>query len=121
MNHIYEVLLGWHEAFRKYGFTSDEIYVAPPAASGDPVHCVVRVDGKEASTTIHVGDGFTEEGWAAATRKWNASELDRETIYKNWLAGTNTVALVMALMNKGFDSVTLKARPKWREAEKAKS
>lgn len=98
--------VGIHEAFRKLGFISDDIFVG---CCGSTAIVLLRTQGKEFSVTAGIYDGgqakFAEE-WtktASAIRAGEVPMADLNENYETLLNSMNSFGFLVALEAKGIN------------------
>jgi len=101
-------LLALHEAFRKMGYKSEELYVVPFHNSG-AIQFWLEHKGKRFVVDVAVGEDTQKivADWPKAANWWNSNEtsdLERASIYKNsrLLMGGGVGSLVASLTMRGF-------------------
>ena len=109
MRVLYEKQLALFEAFRRLGFTSDEIFVG--YNGGNPV---VVVRAQEKQFAVAVGDTGPQptdeqqyqEEWVDAVAAWNGgmlTEVERQRLYREHVIDAGKgMPLLEALFAKGF-------------------
>lgn len=99
-------LLGIHEALRRFGFASSEIFVANSAGDSHPA-VIVHAQGKEFTVTSgieYTGDekAFLRD-WHAAAALWNAAEPEEhEQVWSQTIPPKHAHHLYFVLLRKGF-------------------
>lgn len=108
---LIENLWAGHQALRRCGFSSDDIYVSV-GKRGEPVFTQLQIDGKEFNITCGLldfdPDSFTAL-WSEFVDKFNNRKFDDEdllhevyiTALGHWGGG---VSLLTALAKKGIDA-----------------
>lgn len=107
-----------HEAFRRLGFSSDDIYVLVGRDGIDPLHrwtlfSLLKAQKKEFCITIsyHVQkkkavESVVRKEWPPFVARINAREFDNEelhTHFHEWLGRNGgAMSFTAAVMNKGF-------------------
>lgn len=103
--------LAFFEAFRRLGFTPDEIFMGFWPTSEDATICNVYtvVQRGELKFTVNLGPAdrpakTLEAEWTAKTRWWNehASSAERSAIYGKGYPQAHGFDLIMALQRAGF-------------------
>jgi hypothetical protein len=95
----------YHEALRRAGFKSDDIFVVPDANDGE-VFVLLKAQGKEFK--MRVGPrGMPLEEFEAMWRQWctdihAVSEAELREMWETSLVRRQVVHLVVALTNHGF-------------------
>ncbi len=102
--------LAYHEAFRKLGFPSEEIYFAHTDGKdgqGIALAIVLLAQNLRFTCTIHTGLHEPlkqiQDRWSAATEAWN--KADDDDLDEIWTASEvcrNKVAFIAAMQSKGF-------------------
>ena len=110
---IYVDCWAWHEAFRKLGFSADDIYVEI-AKNGSVEDCPLFIfmslisQGRKFSAAIGPvvePESVIAQKWTALCEAFNAKQIDEgdlATAYEARMSHLH-VSIVSALMNKGFD------------------
>lgn len=104
-----------HEAFRRLGFSSDDIYVVPHKSPHfnvlmKMVSCVLKTQGKE---FVWSCGSYTEEKdqkaiiseWVEFATQLNSGKIpekDLQELWKEWPVPGSISTLIQALSQKGF-------------------
>jgi hypothetical protein len=98
--------LGIHEGLRRLGYPAGDIFVG---LNDRLVLVILKANGKDFTCEAGIMDGVTNEefasAWAAAVTTWNDGSLptgDMERIFKNSIAGSQSVTFLLALVQKGI-------------------
>jgi len=97
-----------HEAFRRLGFSADEIFVAVDVVRA---YTVLRAQGLEFVVVLgDIEDGFLD-GWSMFAECSNRNAFAEEDLQEVWEESwvkNNSVCLVTAMTDKGFSFVEQK-------------
>jgi len=94
--------LAVHEAFRRLGFTPDEIFIRPAPPR---VYMLVRRSGMEFA--VDAGENTVPmhefgAAWTQAAEWWNAHPPEGEAVWNSSRVRANVVGLITALVDSGF-------------------
>jgi hypothetical protein len=100
-------MLAVHEAFRKLGFESDDIFVMLDDPDGH-AKVILRAQGKQFIVRMdgewHASVKDRMKAWEKAVEAWNGTmtDDDRQEIWQGSHIVENTAAFVIMLDSKGF-------------------
>lgn len=123
-------MLAIFEAFRRYGFSSDDIYVTPyakcPQTGRKEPAVMVRRFGKTFAVTTGIpfegDDAAFSEAWGQAGSAWNSAahtplgdgavggDPEVKSIWEGSRIASRLAELAVGLAGKGFASVVLQAK-----------
>ena len=104
-------LLAVFEAWRKLGFTSDQIYALPEAIAPDAglvPALVLRAQGRQFIITAPAPFPKAEfvDAWIKAAEAWNkGTDEERDVVWRGSVVYKHAVPLVTAMIAKGFNLV----------------
>lgn len=108
-------LLALHEAFRKLGYSSDDLFVV--ANGGSQILFLLKYKEKEFTINVAMNQNVEEvvAEWKRAVVWWNlqSTEKERDNIYNHALMVQDAPGLVMALIRKGI--YPIEPKPKQKE------
>lgn len=109
LEQIMDEALCYQEAFRRLGFTADEVFIGIDGPNTGTVKAIIRADDKDFAATCGYWEGDEKifaEKWKAKIEWWNSPETPdaaRTALWEKSAVAANATNLVVYLLAQGFE------------------